>query len=302
MKIKFTFHPANDTWLWPLNKENFQASLKNHGVQVVKGGQDFDFMDVAIANVTKFTKPTILFDRTDTSIVTPWGYAHHDKPLTLGYVVPTLHTDWKQAVAYRNTWKGCRQPKKPVVHLNTTLWHRWKVHFPHMSREFNKDYRASFLGRTAYPNTIFPEVHRREMLKSWHRIQGLTLGVFSALPTRPFSQELNWKVISSSKVVVSPWGLTELCWRDYHACLGRCMIVKPRQAEIQTYVTPWRDTNTIWCEPDFSDLPEAVDEAEAAWDYDSLEDIRLEMVREATRQDSLAERVATTLKSFDDTL
>ncbi len=74
-------------------------------------------------------------------------------------------------------------------------------------------------------------------------------------------------------------------------------MVKPDQGEILTYQNPWLKENTVWCRPDFSDLPEAVEIAESTWNHGALEDIRQDTLKAAMNVSCLADQVASTLKS-----
>ena len=296
MKIKFTFTEGQVCWLHPIQTDDFQVLLSHYGVDVVREGHEVEFIEAYIASGRGLKGPTIIFDRSDTSIVSKLAMRFHDFTEVIGIVVPTLSTDFELANSYRQ-W-DVAEPTKPVDHLNTTLW-RWNIdYFCHPVQDSKKRYRAMFLGSVLYPLATYAQKHRRLMMDNWSRIPGNAIGVFSAIKKHtPFSIGLDWTLVKESKVVVSPWGVTELCWRDYQACIGRCMMVKPYQGDIKTYCNPWHEKNTVWCKPDYSDLPEAVEIAESLWDYDVLEGIRQQTLVAAMSVSALAGLVANTLKS-----
>jgi len=297
MKVKFTFTQGQVCWLYPMQTDDFQVLLSHFGVDVVREGHDVEFIEALVALNRDLKGPTIIFDRSDTSIVSKLAMQFHDYKEVMGIIVPTLSTDFELANSYRK-W-DVKEATKPVSHLNTTLW-RWNIEFfCHPLQDSPKRYRAMFLGSVLYPFVKHAQEHRRRMMDNWSRIPGNTVGVFSAIKKHtPFSFDLDWTLVKESKVVVSPWGVTELCWRDYQACLGRCMMVKPYQGEIKTYCNPWYEGNTVWCRPDYSDLPEAVEIAESLWNYDVLEDIRQQTLKAAMSPLALADLVASTLKSI----
>lgn len=304
MKFRFKFMRNERLWVHPLNTPEFQELLKDMGIEVVKSGHDVELLEVALVRKGQpINGPTILFDRDDISFPTPNALMYHGNPNVIGFVVPALRMDLEAGKEFRLGAGYPKLPEKPVVHINVTLWHQWftrSEYYSYLPR-IEKRYRASFLGSTLYPKAVFPEVHRRKFMSQWHRISGETLAVFVGVKFRPMTVEESWRVVADTKVVVAPWGTTELGWRDYEACFGRCTIVKPRQ-EMELYCSPWKETNTVFCEPDFSDISEAVDKAESLWNFDALQEIRSEMIREATQPDRLARRVAKSLKTITDTM
>jgi len=191
-------------------------------------------------------------------------------------------------------------PTKPVQYVTTLLWDS-DIGYPRyaeqIKRHWDKIYRAAFVGKISYPLFKYPEIYRRMLLANWDRIKHPSVGMFTASHLHHLPETAHWEILSSSKVAVCPWGGAELCMRDYLACFARCMIVTPRQS-IRVTCTPWLSDNTVWCEPDYSDLPEAIDKAESLWDYDKLEAIRKNMVTEANSRESLAKSLSAVLVSI----
>lgn len=135
---------------------------------------------------------------------------------------------------------------------------------------------VSFAGTVGYQH-FATTLHRKRLMSQWGQLQDLrSMGMFYGGPgykaggnvKRYMSPAAHYNLCASSKVVVSPWGVCELSWRDYEAALGCAMMVKPRGPQIEASPTPWTEDNTVWCEPDFSDLRECVDEAIEKWDND----------------------------------
>jgi len=62
------------------------------------------------------------------------------------------------------------------------------------------------------------------------------------------------QIICHSKVVVSPWGWGEPCYRDYEAILAGCILIKPLTNFIKSSCGMFENTYCIWTNPDFSNL------------------------------------------------
>lgn len=61
--------------------------------------------------------------------------------------------------------------------------------------------------------------------------------------------------ILDSKIIVSPWGNGEACYRDIEAMLSGCLLIKPNSEFMEQLGSPLVPYETyIPCEPDFSDL------------------------------------------------
>lgn len=62
------------------------------------------------------------------------------------------------------------------------------------------------------------------------------------------------QVLCHSKVVVSPWGWGEPCFRDFEALLAGCTLIKPRTDFVKSACGVFQNSHCIWTEPDFSNL------------------------------------------------
>ena len=117
-----------------------------------------------------------------------------------------------------------------------------------------------------------------------------------------------YTLAARSKVVVSPWGVCELSWRDYEAVLGGAIIVKPRQPYIYCSAQPWitnKGGNFVFCDPDFSDLRGAVERALNMYDEaeDRLIEYRENIIRYGGQMINLAielKGVLTSMLGVDD--
>lgn len=118
---------------------------------------------------------------------------------------------------------------------------------------------VSFVGNTnLYQGQRSPTYHRQECVAAMKKLTKLSVTV---IEDRISPHEYR-KIMSESKVVVSPWGWGEVCFRDYEAVLLGCEVVKPdaRHIEDASSLFPakglWR-----WCKPNFDDLAKVIEEA-----------------------------------------
>jgi hypothetical protein len=93
-----------------------------------------------------------------------------------------------------------------------------------------------------------------------------------------------------TKVIVSPWGYGEACVRDYEALLAGCVLIKPLTPHLTglTDIAPF----TVWCAPDWSDLPKAVERALALYDDIERRKTARALVMQEWDDTVLAQRIA----------
>lgn len=87
-----------------------------------------------------------------------------------------------------------------------------------------------------------------------------------ALVGRPLRGPQYLKALLSTRIVVSPWGLGELCHRDYEAMSLGAIVVKPHSDHLVTNIGMFRARETYFpCKADYSDLPAVVAEVLDLW-------------------------------------
>jgi hypothetical protein len=102
--------------------------------------------------------------------------------------------------------------------------------------------------------------HRQRAVESIQKLRDVR--VRCEVGDHPLSKADYCQVLLESKVVVSPWGWWEACYRDYEAFFCGCKVVKPDTRHIVDASGVFPDAGGFyWCEPDFSDLQAAVDKA-----------------------------------------
>lgn len=71
-----------------------------------------------------------------------------------------------------------------------------------------------------------------------------------------------WKELRESKVLLSPFGLGEICHRDFEGFLSGCLLIKPRMDHLDTWPPLFEANETMLAvEWDMSDLEKTVDYA-----------------------------------------
>jgi len=132
-------------------------------------------------------------------------------------------------------------------------WLHEEIHGP-------RDIDVSFVGTTAgKPEAI--ESHRLACIAAVKHLDGRTT---VSAPGRPCSAEGYKDLLRRSKVVVSPWGNGETCYRDYEAILAGCELVKPECNWVKT--EPDVFAHATWCDKNFENLSEIVTSVLSKWD------------------------------------
>jgi len=88
--------------------------------------------------------------------------------------------------------------------------------------------------------------------------------VLETLNNRLDSQALNpaqyWQELRNAKVLLSPFGCGEICFRDFEGFMSGCLVVKPKMDHLETWPPLYEDGETMlsvdW---DMSDLEETVE-------------------------------------------
>ena len=123
-----------------------------------------------------------------------------------------------------------------------------------------RDIDISFFGTTEYANALVQK-HRLDCIAQLKTLKS------SFSLNRIYGKDRYIKELLNSKIVVSPWGYGEACFRDFEALYLGCVLLKPKTS----YVTGAQDIYInnkyyVECEIDFSDLHEKVDMILQNWD------------------------------------
>lgn len=108
-----------------------------------------------------------------------------------------------------------------------------------------------FMGTTAYGVPALSR-HRMCFFNALRAIRGLNI---VCIPQRSLSRADYMNIAFQSKVIVSPWGYGELCYRDTEAMLAESVLIKPRTDFVRTLGNVLASGQTyLACEIDASDL------------------------------------------------
>lgn len=106
--------------------------------------------------------------------------------------------------------------------------------------------------------------HRKKAMSEIKKIKSIKSLV---LEGRPLSFDDYIEAMSQSKIVVSPWGFNEWCYRDAEAMLLGAILIKPDTDFVKTVPDMYRNhLFYVPCKPDFSDLEEKINDILAHYD------------------------------------
>lgn len=294
MDLRIQMRRAEDLqWFSPMHDPEFADALRTYGLVVVEENPDVVFQDQAFDDVPH--PKTIIFDRFDASTTTKNTIAKHDPNANvIGYMLPLRSTGVSIAP---KVW-GEGFTSKPVGVITTMLWQQ--LANPVFADETHvKEYDVSFAGTMKYPHKFTME-HRRKLLCNWDQLaRWNTVGQFGMVP-RVLAWEDAYRLSARSRVVISPWGICEVSWRDYEVVLGRAMMVKPRQPMMDLTSNPWVFNNVVYCSPDFTDLGDAVAQALDEYDEERLNWAREEILRVGLNRNELAMEFANQVRQIYD--
>lgn len=118
-----------------------------------------------------------------------------------------------------------------------------------------------FAGSLTYANfkSSLKEVykwHRVSAIEAIHKIKGIRSFVQSGRSI-PYKKYIS--MMQQSKIVVSPWGWGEFCYRDFEAMLTGAVLIKPDTGFVKMKPNVYQNNITyVPCKVDFSDLEEKV--------------------------------------------
>lgn len=100
-------------------------------------------------------------------------------------------------------------------------------------------------------------LHRQQAIRSLKNISGLR-SVYQLLNEKLPMEE--YRVLAlNSKIILSPWGYGETCYRDYDAWFAQNILIKPYTGYVDVTGDSYRSEDTVfWCNSDFSDLEQVV--------------------------------------------
>lgn len=98
----------------------------------------------------------------------------------------------------------------------------------------------------------FVRVHRRQLLKRLERFN---------VETGFINHRRYYSELKNAKVSISPFGLGEICYRDFESVICGAALIKPDMGHVETWPDIYKDGETyLKCAWDFSDVEEKIEE------------------------------------------
>lgn len=116
-----------------------------------------------------------------------------------------------------------------------------------------RDIDVFFAGTVDYEGNTAVTAHRNAAFAALDRLSSKFKIVQAA--GRPMPAAEYKLTMARSRVVFSPWGYGETCFREYEGILLGCKVVKPWSTHLEDAAGIFPDSPELhWCLPDFSDL------------------------------------------------
>ena len=104
-------------------------------------------------------------------------------------------------------------------------------------------------------NDLYYNRHRKRSLDELDRLDG----TYNVVSNRLLPEDYNI-TLSKSKCAVSPFGMGEICFRDFETWNMGCILIKPFMDNVITYPNPYIDRETYFaCNNNWDDLNEIID-------------------------------------------
>lgn len=110
---------------------------------------------------------------------------------------------------------------------------------------------SSMYGDINHPSGSAISHHRRMCIDRLKKIKNIKKVVIDG---RVLSKKDYIEAVYNSKVIVSPWGWGEICYRDYEAIFAGCILLKPFSGFIESTCAIFNSKKQDWVDPLFQDL------------------------------------------------
>ena len=158
-----------------------------------------------------------------------------------------IKTAWNIAMSDHYLYSNNKE--KILRRLNLT-----QLNYPAFKNpETNRRYDINTRLRTTYPRK-FVEKHRKLSLKTLS-------DRFNTTPSNIINKEEYMKELENSKIVLSPFGNGEICYRDFEAIINGATLIKPNMSHIKTWPDIYKPGKTyVSVKWDFSNLNEQIED------------------------------------------
>lgn len=150
--------------------------------------------------------------------------------------------------------------------------------------------------RAADASNKFYGWHRKKAVEAIKKIKGIRSLVKKG---RPYSFDEYIEIMKKSKIVVSPWGFSEWCFRDVEAYLTGAILIKPDTDFVEIMPSIYQKNKTYFaCKPDFSDLGKIVKKILKDYEnYALMRKYSRNLILRNTNLDKLAKYIVKTIRN-----
>ena len=256
----YLFIGMSDFWDMSLSlKDSVEWGLEN--IEKITGGGDYMMFDGT--DSTSFTGTYEVFEKSNAKLLLK-NQLLKDKE------------EYKKINAYGKWWFGSGSDLDVSYDIPDHLWSKIKLsgfnlgcQLPDYHNHYNIctdksiDVCAIYQGYhkpKPYNQIVAPGIqyttHRTSAWDKLKTIDNKYSILINKLPKQEYIQKL-W----SSKICLSPFGMGEICYRDFEAMQFGTLLLKPDQSCLETYPNPYIENETyIPVKHDWSDLIEVVED------------------------------------------
>lgn len=130
-------------------------------------------------------------------------------------------------------------------------------------------YDVSYIGaiyHSRIPSQFLPFYicHRTQVINKLLRLKNINsyikiVNIVNGKPIEKLHNKKYIEILQNSKIVISPWGAGEWCWRDYEAFYTGAVLIKPESSFVKSVPDVYQNNYTyVPCKYDFSDLKEKI--------------------------------------------
>lgn len=184
--------------------------------------------------------------------------------------------DYKTTYAYGRWWFGKGSNLDVSYNIPDDLWKKIKLsgfnlgcqlpdYHNHYEINLNKNIDVCAIYQGYHPDAPFNQViapgkqYTSHRVGAWDQLKNIKNSysiLINKLPKQEYIQNLH-----QSKICLSPFGMGEICYRDFEAMQFGTLLMKPNQSCVDTFPNPYIENETyIPINPDWSDLNKKIKE------------------------------------------
>lgn len=293
-------YPFTEKHQWcSWNRDIFLKLLIDRGIKFVKKPQNADIIITTCKNQAPFIDndiPTILIEGRDYMTILnstkkilndhkniklwKWGILNNFADYSLSEYSFTAVID-KYYEQLRASEEFCQNQLMLGYNL---FWHPY--HSRHSFIECKKLIDVSFVGTVdQYASTWYKTMHRQRCITSLDNFKGNKVIINGSI-----SQADYCRILSLSKICISPYGNSEICGRDGQGLSHDCVVIRPKTRE---FASTWPDvwSESVECERDFSDLDTIIEKSLDEWDIATVRERGIKWRSTYDSKEILADRV-----------